>query len=114
MLIYTDSQGRTVQSVHTRSQAQPDGTFANCFVIKHGQGSTGLHFQTGAPSEFGVNGVTSQCLLAALIHRTHVMNEQLPCAENEVALMALREALEAFEQRTAKRAVQRAIELDRV
>ena len=51
----------------------------------------------------GVNGITSEALLAILIHRTEVLNSNFPCAENEAAIAGLKTALEAFESRTRDR-----------
>ena len=62
-----------------------------------------IHFQKGAVKANGVNGITSEALLAILIHRTEVLNGNFPCAENEAAINGLKSALEAFESRTRDR-----------
>lgn len=62
-----------------------------------------IDFQNGAVKENGVNGITSEALLAILIHRTEALNERFPCQENEDALTGLRDALTAFESRTKDR-----------
>ena len=54
-----------------------------------------IHFQKGAVKANGVNGITSEALLAILIHRTEVLNGNFPCAENEEALAGLKQALYA-------------------
>lgn len=60
-------------------------------------------FQNGPVPEAGVNGVTSEALLAVLIHRTEELNKNFPCEENERAIEHMKDALAAFEERTAKR-----------
>ena len=62
-----------------------------------------IHFQKGPVKTNGVNGITSEALLAILIHRTEVLNSNFPCAENEAAIAGLKTALEAFESRTRDR-----------
>ena len=68
-----------------------------------------IHFQKGPVRTNGVNGITSEALLAILIHRTEVLNGNFPCAENEEALAGLKQALYAFESRTKNR-IQRGVE----
>ena len=62
-----------------------------------------ISFQNGAVKENGVNGITSEALLAILIHRTEALNERFQCIENEAAIKHLKLALEAFEERTKGR-----------
>lgn len=62
-----------------------------------------LEFQFGGVQENGVNGLTSEALLAILIHRTRTMNDKFPSAYNTLALEGLHRALGAFEARTADR-----------
>lgn len=62
-----------------------------------------LVFQSGPVKTSGVNGITSEALLAVLIDRTTVLNDKFPCKENEDALAYLKGALEAFESRTKDR-----------
>lgn len=63
----------------------------------------GVSFQNGPVKEHGVNGITSEALLAILIHRTETLNGSFPCAENEAAIEGLKMALFQFEQRTKNR-----------
>ena len=51
----------------------------------------------------GVNGATSEALLAILIHRTKVLNDNFPCDENKRAITYMENALALFEQRTKDR-----------
>lgn len=62
-----------------------------------------INFQNGPIREVGTNGFTNEALLAILIHRTETVNKQFPCEENELAIKRMKEALEAFNQRTANR-----------
>ena len=62
-----------------------------------------LDFQRGPVAEKGVNGITTEALLAVLIHRTEFLNGKFPCVENETSLVGMRMALTALEQRTANR-----------
>lgn len=62
-----------------------------------------IFFQEGPVKERGVNGVTSEALLAILIHRTNHLNNLFPCDENATALAGMKQALEAFESRTMNR-----------
>jgi hypothetical protein len=62
-----------------------------------------IDFQNGPIREVGTNGFTNEALLAILIHRTETVNKQFPCEENELAIKRMKEALEAFNQRTANR-----------
>lgn len=62
-----------------------------------------LIFRNGPVPTNGVNGWTNEALLAALIHRTTVLDLQYPCIENAEAIAHMRAALTAFESRTAKR-----------
>lgn len=62
-----------------------------------------IDFQNGPIREVGTNGFTNEALLAILIHRTETVNKKFPCEENELAIKHMKEALEAFNQRTANR-----------
>jgi len=68
-----------------------------------GEGITPIHFQNGPVKENGVNGVTSEALLAILIHRTKVLDSNFPCEENKRAITHMENALALFEQRTKNR-----------
>lgn len=60
-------------------------------------------FQNGPVKEVGVNGVTSEALLAILIHRTALLQQQFPCNENLQALTHMSDALAHLEARTYRR-----------
>ncbi|MDV4239022.1 hypothetical protein [Acinetobacter baumannii] len=50
-----------------------------------------------------MNGITSEALLAILIHRTKILNNNFPCEENKRAITYMENALALFEQRTRDR-----------
>ena len=78
----------------------PPGHF---YDVIAGETITPIHFQNGPVKEHGVNGATSEALLAILIHRTKVLNENFPCDENKRAISYMENALALFEQRTKAR-----------
>lgn len=55
-------------------------------------------FQDGDIFSAGVNGITNEALLSVVIHRTKILNEKLPCKENELALDNLRSARAIFHE----------------
>lgn len=63
-----------------------------------------LRFQDGAPSEFGVNGITHEVLLEVLIDRLSAFQEgAFACIENARALQCLCEARHVLRSRTRAR-----------
>ena len=78
----------------------PAGHF---YDVISGETITPIHFQNGPVKVHGVNGVTSEALLAILIHRTKVLNDNFPCDENKRAISYMENALALFEQRTKDR-----------
>lgn len=65
-----------------------------------------LHFQNGLISEHGVNGVTNEAVLEALIDRMGKLQQTMPCRENALAITKMEEALMWFNRRTQKRVEQ--------
>lgn len=78
----------------------PAGHF---YDVIAGDSITPIHFQNGPVKANGVNGATSEALLAILIHRTKVLNDNFPCDENKRAISYMENALTLFEQRTKDR-----------
>lgn len=78
----------------------PAGHF---YDIQAGDNLTAINFQNGPVKENGVNGLTSEALLAILIHRTKVLDGNFPCEENKHAIGYMENALALFEQRTKDR-----------
>lgn len=101
-ILHTDHNG--VTTIHASL-----GNPGHAYVIEHHDNekedgfSLPISFQEGPVKEHGVNGATSEGLLAVLIHRTGVLNGNFPCEENELAILHLKKALEAFESRTRNR-----------
>lgn len=75
------------------------------FLDKGGAGIyTRLEFQRGPIMEVGVNGITTEALLAVLIDRMEgFQSGPFACSENEEALSALKSAMEWFHVRTKAR-----------
>ena len=69
----------------------------------HGNAIAHVSFQNGPVPQNGVNGLTNEALLAILIHRTNILNEQFPCNENSEALVLMTQAKQVFEHRTKRR-----------
>lgn len=62
-----------------------------------------IQFQHGAVKESGVNGVTSEALIAIVLHRLRVLNQKFPCRENSLAITNIEQGLMWLEQRTRNR-----------
>lgn len=62
-----------------------------------------LRFQNGPIPANGVNGWTNEAVLAAVIDRTERLNAMFPCEENARAIESMKDALQAFNERTAAR-----------
>lgn len=101
MRIHTDDNGVAVNAIFKTA----DGTdvAGHLYQVLAGPKTLSVEFQHGAVKEHGVNGVTSEALLAILVHRTQVLNERFPCRENSIAVTKMQEALMWFEKRTADR-----------
>lgn len=104
-IIYDNSIGTRVEAVHML-------TFSNTDVTGHWYDLTApgyfaqLLFQRGDGTKQQENGVTTEAVLAALIHRVEHLDSLLPCAENKLALSHLKGAAEALEDRLRVRAEQ--------
>jgi hypothetical protein len=101
MRIHTDDNGVYANAISSIA----DGTDVegHLYQVSAGAEHLTLEFQHGAVKEAGVNGITSESLLAVLIHRTNVLNKRFPCRENALAITKLEEALMWFDKRTADR-----------
>lgn len=100
MRIHADHNGVFVNAISSQNETDVDG---HIYQVLHGSSQTDLNFQRGPVKSNGVNGVTSEALLAVLIHRTGVLNKAFPCRENSIAITKMQEALMWFEQRTRDR-----------
>lgn len=65
-----------------------------------------LQFQHGIISENGVNGVTNEAVLEALLLRMAALQEKLPCRENALAITNMQQALMWLQRRTRNRVEQ--------
>lgn len=101
MRIHTDENGVAVNAIFTTGDGKNvDG---HLYQVLAGPKTLNVEFQQGAVKENGVNGITSEALLAILIHRTEVLNKRFPCRENSIATTKMQEALMWFDKRTADR-----------
>lgn len=106
MRIYTDHNEVAVNAIQSQNGKNVEGHVYQFLAGSH-QGS--LEFQLGPVGEVGVNGVTNEVVLAALIHRINHLNKLFPCRENALAITKLEEALMWLEARTANR-IKRGVE----
>jgi hypothetical protein len=100
--IHEDHNG--VETFAVLDEGDTDVT-GHVYEVKRASGTPlgRLEFQFGAVKENGVNGLTSEALLAILIHRTRTLNDRFHSPNNDLALEGLHRALGAFEARTAER-----------
>lgn len=106
--IYTDHNGVAVTHQEwvepEKEGGEPTKLPAGHFYdVLAGENLTSINFQNGPVKEHGVNGATSEALLAILIHRTKVLDGNFPCDENKRAITYMENALALFEQRTKDR-----------
>ena len=101
MRIHTDDNGVAVNAISKTA----DGTDVegHLYQVLAGPKFVHLEFQMGAVKENGVNGLTNEALLAALIHRTNVLNKRFPYRENALAITNMEQALMWLEKRTNDR-----------
>lgn len=101
MRIHTDDNGVAVNAIsQTAAGADVEGRL---YQVLAGDKTVQLEFQTGAVRDQGVNGLTTEALLAALIHRTKVLSQRVPCDENAAAIINLEHALFWLDKRTRDR-----------
>lgn len=109
--IYKDHNGLIVSAVtqNVSLRAEPGCHYSINFGPKaYGQHPPvpyilRLDFQEGPVPEKGVNGLTTETLLAALIHRTEALDAKFGCEENKRAIADMKNALVNLEVRTARR-----------
>jgi hypothetical protein len=110
-IIHTDHNGLAVEAVFGLATIDTDdnGTVevdvesGSLYLVRIDGRDMVVPFQNGTVSERGVNGLTNEALLAILIHRTTVLNNKFPCAENQDAITHMQAALTCFEARTNRR-----------
>jgi predicted secreted protein len=101
MRIHTDHNGVAVNAIS--QDAHGKDVLGHTYQVLAGPQVTSIEFQNGPVKEAGVNGLTSEALLAVLIHRTQVLNSRFSCRENAIAVTKMEEALMWFNKRTADR-----------
>lgn len=103
-LIHTDNNGVNVEAeLHGNDGTDVEG---HDYLISTASGIGDIaiiKFQNGPVQENGVNGMTSEALLAILVHRTNYLNGEFPCRENSIAITKMEEALHWLEARTKDR-----------
>ena len=97
--IYTHDYGLTCNAISTTAE----GVNVEGHLYLFPEARASLSFQNGTVPEVGINGVTNETVLAALIHRTRVLNAKFPRRKNSLAITKMEEALMWFENRTAER-----------
>lgn len=98
--IHSDHNGVTVAATSEFNGLQVDG---HLYTVTAGSTSLVLSFQLGPVGTRGVNGITTESLLAAILHRTRVLDAAFPCEENKAAILHMELALETLELRTSRR-----------
>lgn len=101
MRIHTDHNGVAVNAIS--SLADGTNVEGHTYQVLAGPQAVQIDFQRGPVKEVGVNGMTSEALLAILVHRTQVLNKAFPCRENSLAITKMEEAQMWFERRTQGR-----------
>lgn len=99
--IYTDDNGAYANAIS--SEGDGKDVRGHVYQLCGGPFVTTLRFQLGPVKEVGVNGVTNEAVLAALIHRMQHLNAQFPCRENSLAITNMEQALMWLEKRTRDR-----------
>ncbi len=103
--IYTDTNGVVVHAVSDDEIPYTSGHVYEIEGLPAPEALT-VRFQQGPVKECGVNGVTSEALLAIVVDRLQILDGLFPCDDNKKALQHLLSALTALENRTKKRIVQ--------
>lgn len=98
MQVYKDVNGLTIDN----SNVVPSDR-GHFYIINLPEKSVALSFQQGPIPNHGVNGVTNESILAVLIHRTTILDEQFPSSFNKEAIEHMKKALQSFENRTKNR-----------
>lgn len=80
------------------------------YIVEHGDYEKKVRFQDGMITKHNPpNGLTTEALLAILIHRTRKLNTVVPCDENIEAIKQMEKALYSFDKRTEDRVKRKVI-----
>ena len=104
-LIHTDNNDVKVYASMEDPDAPPGHDYVVAIPSEDDVVCQLIGFQNGAVKIHGVNGITTESLLAINIHRIETLNELFPCQENETAIEHMKAALEALEACTRDRIV---------
>jgi hypothetical protein len=73
------------------------------YLVKTGNTAQLISFQEDGPAKaIGIHGVTTEAILAMLLHRTSAINTKAPSDELELATVHLDRALQVIEGHTLK------------
>ena len=101
MKIHEDHNGMYVRPIiHSFDGDYVEGSRYEWVASKR---SGTIQFHTGPVKQTGLNGLTTEALLAVLIHRTGFLDSKFPCKENKMAMEFMQRALECFDSRTKDR-----------
>lgn len=101
MHVYTDSNGCVL--IATELVLNPKTGLPNLYEFAHGGTVTHLKFQNGSPKEMGVNGVSNEAVIAAVLHHLKGQDKAVPSRESKKAIEHLTKALDLLESRVVKR-----------
>ena len=93
MEIFKDSDGRSVDYY-------PSSDFA---ILRCNKGAFRVEFQNGPFKHGGYNGVTNEMLISLVTERLTVLDNELPCDENRMAIFHLNAAKEQLDARMERR-----------
>jgi hypothetical protein len=99
--IYEDKNGVAVNAIS--SLADGTNVEGHIYDVLSGTLQQRINFQLGPAPANGVNGLTTEALLAIAIHRTQFLDEQFPSQFNKRAINDMQNALHEFEERTRSR-----------
>jgi hypothetical protein len=103
--IHTDNNGVTVTAMSTQHKGEV--LWGHSYMVSGLPGASPafmmIDFQKGPVKLNSPNGLTSEALLAILIHRTEHLDSLFPCVQNRHAVNHMRMALELLEARTKER-----------
>lgn len=105
MRIYDNQAGTTVDAISRLAISNTD-VAGHWYDLSAPGYFAQLLFQRGDGTKPQESGVTTEAVLAAVLHRLEHLDGLLPCAENGVAIANIQLALYALEQRQIARAEQ--------
>lgn len=100
MKIYNDDKGVTVDAI-----MEPKGDmvrFGHRYTVHTGNSFNSLKFHEEPAGRNGLNGLTSEALLAVLIHHTKQLDAKTPNEENKEAIQYMQAALGCLQDNVNK------------